>query len=228
MEHDKARISRLLAEHLRWGSLRCPGSLAGELPPILDKSWAAQGMNPALIDAKLLSYPTVHRGLTICAAGKQATPDVASFALAVRVLSELPKHIEQFDNEKKEWELSTVVFPYQRRDSLWYAEFQSEYGSDLEYAFKSRTGDSFGAFTPWWPEGLYESVPYRIGWLLRDLARFDDPGLVQVFDRAKNEKLFGTELILPLMEILERSVPRADWHYGHLKKRLDAIVRHAN
>lgn len=218
MEQDGARISRLLTEHLRWGS---------PIRPVLDNCWSAPAIDPALIDAKVLGfYPAFRR--TICIAGKQGAPDATSFALAVRVLSELPKHIRSIPGLDG-WELSQLVFPYQKRGSLWYAEFESEYGSDLEWAFRSSTNDSFISFTPFAPEGLYESVPYRIGWLLDELPQISDQGLTQVYERIEKEKLFGTELILPLMQILERNAAQFDPSiWGWRKKQLDAIAKHAD
>lgn len=223
---DNARIARLLTEHLRWGSPK--GEL---LPPILDNCWSAPSLSPELIDAKLARLYPFRWRLTIHVAGKQSAPDRASFALASRVLSELPKHIASIPN-LDQWMLSAVAFPYQKGHPLWYAEFESEYGGDLEYAFRGSTDDSFSSFYVFAPEGLYESVPYRIGWLLDDLrqkSEIRDQELTQILERIEKEELFGTELIRPLMEILERNRAQFDLAtWGWQKGKLDAIAKHAN
>ena len=55
-----------------------------------------------------------------------------------------------------------------------------------------------------------------------------DQGLTEVADRLEREKLFGTELIRPVMEILERNAAQFNpdiWR--ERKKRLQAIAEHA-
>jgi len=223
MEQAKEHICRVLTDHLRWGSLK------NELPPILDNYWSAR-LEPELIDAKLAGFYPFRWRLAVCVAGKRAAPDAASFALAARVLPELPTHLLSI-RDLDEWTLSQVAFPYQKGHPIWYAEFTSDYGSDLEYAFKSSSDDGFSPSYVFAPEGLYESVPYKINGTLRDLRRCctaPDQGLAEVAERIEREKLFGTELIRPVMEILERNAAQFNpdiWRWR--KKRLQAIAEHA-
>jgi len=77
----------------------------------------------------------------------------------------------------------------------------------------------------------HESVPYTINATLDDLRRYctaPDQGLAEIAERIETEKLFGTELIRPVMEILERQVAQSN--RGSLswrKKKLQEIAEHA-
>jgi len=219
-QQDEARIARLLTEHLRWGSLM------RWRPPILDNYWSAR-LDPELIGAKLAGFYQFRWQLAVCIAGKRATPDAASFALAARVLPELPTHLLSIRDDLNEWTLSQVAFPYQKGRPLWYVLFLSEYDGDLEYAFRGSSDDGFNPS----PVSGYESVPDTINVTLddlRDRCTAPDQGLAEVTERIEREKLFGTELIRPVMEILERQVAQSN--RGSLswrKKKLQEIAEHA-
>src|SRR5215813_14807138 len=139
MDQAKEHICRVLTDHLRWGSLK------NEHPPILDNYWSAFRLEPELIDAKLAGFYPFRWRLAVCIAGKRATPDAASFALAARVLPELPTHLLSIREDLNEWTLSQVAFPYQKGRPIWYVEFRSEYGGDLEYAFRGSSDGSFSS-----------------------------------------------------------------------------------
>jgi len=108
-----------------------------------------------------------------------------------------------------------------RPSSIWYAEFTSEYGSDLEYAFRGSSDDGFSPSDLFLREN-HESVPYTINATLDDLRRYctaPDQGLAEITERIEMEKLFGTELIRPVMEILERNVAQFNPTFGGGERR---------
>jgi len=221
-QQDEARIARLLTEQLRWGPPK-------GWPPILGNCWSAPRLSPELIDSKLAGLYPFRWHLAVYVAGKQAAPEGASFALASRVLSELPKHIATIP-ELDQWMLSAVAFPYQRDRALWYADMESEYGSILDYAFMRSTSDEDFSISDY-GRGSYESVP---GTIIRalDLLRHykvTDQELVHLTERIETEKLFGTELICPLLKILERnSTQFAPPIWSDIKERFDAIAKFAD
>jgi hypothetical protein len=227
-QQDEARIARLLTEHLRWGSPEAGRALRPL--PILDNCWSASDLRADLVDARLARICTFDGRLRVGVAGKQPAPNAASFALASRILSDLSKYIESIAVDLDQWILSAVAFPYQKGRPLWYVEFESEYGGDTEFAFIGSTDGSFSSSYPFAPAGLYESVPYDIGWLLRELRRqpeVRDQELAQILERIEKEELLGTELIRPLMEIVERNRAQLDfgeWHWS----RIEAIAKHAS
>ena len=74
-------------------------------------------------------------------------------------------------------------------------------------------------------------MPYTINATLDDLRRYctaPDQGLAEITERIEREKLFGTELIRPVMEILERNAAQFNPHiWRWRKKKLQAIAEHA-
>lgn len=218
-------------ESLLSTSLKCT-QLEAALPPILGCSWVLPYINPEIIDAKLLEYyPTLNRELTIWVSGKEFAPDPAAFALAASTLTALPKYIASIkDLDTTQWNLTGLIFPYQKRKVLWYSEFRTEYDGDLAIAF---TGDTAADVTPCnanWPESSLVGVPYTVVSLVHLISknRIAVPGFEHILDRIKDERIFGTELIVPLIEIVERNAAVFEASiYRHILTKLKAIEMYA-
>ncbi len=210
MEQEEARISRLLTEGLKWGPSTEPSC-----PIILDNHWSME-LDPRVI-VKLLDLYPGNPDIMVGIAGKEEEPDTASFALAVRVLTNLRKYVDYRWN----W-YAEVIFPYQKNGaiSLWYAEYESIYSGNDLYAFRG-SGVVFTQSCVHCGSDNYADVPHIILQVLRNLRKSGaaDPELAQVSERIEKEKLFGTELILPLMKILGRN----GW-----KNSLEAIAKYAD
>jgi len=226
MNDRDAQLESLLST-----SLKCT-QLEAEFPPILGEAWVLPYINPEIIDAKLLEYyPTLSRELTIWVSGKESAPDPAAFALAVSTLTALPKYIASIkDLDITQWNLTGLIFPYQKKKVLWYSEFRTEYDGDLAIAF---TGDTANEVTPCnanWPESSFVGVPYTVVSLVHLISKnkISVPDFDHILNLIKVERIFGTELIVPLIEIVERNVAVFEASiYRHIVTKLKAIEMYA-
>ncbi|SFD03186.1 hypothetical protein [Collimonas sp. OK412] len=204
-------------------------------PAILDQCWGASVERITEIDQSLSPFCPWDDELKIFIAGKSVAPDSDSYSMAATVtknlgsqLSMLAEAFPKFGFGGSDWNMTMIWFPYQIFRKCWYVTFTSEYGSDVDFAFvnNSKQPCNYDMQVVGQKRGAFVDAPgfvrYTINCFRR--ANISHQDFVSILRRIENEKIFGTEVIGPLLTVLEASKKELrDPEYRHLKELLQSF-----
>lgn len=169
---------------------------------ILDDCWVLECDEVELAYGECKYFPDVY------IAGKADGLNSKSYQLAINVWPNLLKYIKQCDSYVEllsGWELSSIWFPYQE-EAMWFIEFQSEYGGDLNFCFvESNEGDEYVCVSPE-KRNLrpITNVPHVIKYVVNELKKslVNSEEFDAVLKIIKFKETIGCEVILPLISVV--------------------------
>jgi hypothetical protein len=178
----------------------------------------------AAIDVATSDFCPLTESTPLLIAGKDRSPDEDAQKVAMRVLSSPHAALSpllQLDPSMElgpdGWMLSCIWFPYQTYRACWYVSFRTEYGGERAFAFRPQgeglirdTVEEVNCFmdasnAAGYCQDSFTSVPPVVSWIVRELPRgelasgtFND-----ILARIERERLFGTEIVGPLLSVVE-------------------------
>ena len=208
---------------------------------ILDAPWCGE-FDLVAFDSATSVFCPCPEPTQVLIAGKDSSPDEDALRLAERVLSAayislsplLQRDFPRFGPD--EWMLSRIWFPYQTYRACWYIEIMSEYSSVLDLAFRAETeGAACDRVELEWDfadadnaagycQDSFTSVADVVAWVIRELhqERMSSKKFSEIVERIDKERLFGTEIVDPLISVVEESKDRVpEWLSTHWKTRLE-------
>ncbi|PFH04396.1 hypothetical protein BCF11_5173 [Collimonas sp. PA-H2] len=204
-------------------------------PAILDQCWVASVERIAKIDQCLRQFCPWDDELKIFIAGKSTGPDSDSYSMAATVTKNLGSQLSMLANafpkigfDGSDWNMTTIWFPYQIFRKCWYVTFTSEYGSDIDFAFvsDSKQPGNCDMHIVGQKRGSFVDAPCFVKYAINCFRRanISHQDFVSVLRRIENEKIFGTEIIGPLLAVLEASKKEfREPEYRHLKELLQSV-----
>ncbi|SDY85153.1 hypothetical protein SAMN04515617_1257 [Collimonas sp. OK242] len=204
-------------------------------PAILDQCWVASVERITEIDQRLSQFCPWDDELKIFIAGKSTAPDSDSYSMAATVTKNLGSQLSMLADafpkigfDGSDWNMTTIWFPYQSFRKCWYVTFTSEYGSDIDFAFvsDSKQPDNCDIQIVGQKRGSFVDAPGFVKYTINCFRRasISNQDFFSVLRRIENEKIFGTEIVGPLLTILETSMKELrDPEYCHLKELLQSF-----
>jgi hypothetical protein len=208
---------------------------------ILDAPWCGE-FDLVAFDAATSVFCPEPESTPVLIAGKASSPDEDALWLAERVLSSPYASLSpllQLDPpigfSPDQWMLSGIWFPYQKYRACWYVTFTTEYSGGLELGVRAQTEgaacDSVEVVNSFmnadnaagYCQDSFTSVAHVVAWIVRQLRRekVSSKKFSEILDRIDKERLFGTEIVDPLISVVEESKDRVpEWLYAHWKTRL--------
>lgn len=198
---------------------------------ILDNYWSLEIENIARLNPALRKYFPVGGAdsstIYACVAGKEDGPDPQSKTLALSVLTDLERHLERM--EMPSWDLGRIAFPYQEQQGGWYVVVYSEYGTPERLLFVESEPGSREYQHSLEGDSVYD-VMHVVKEVLGGLKPrgTGDPEYEVVLGYIRKNKTIGRELILPLIEMLDKRRSQIEPHrYEYMTRLLHAVRHHA-
>lgn len=191
---------------------------------ILDPPWSCC-FDIETLDGAMAQFCPGFKLTPVYIAGKAELPDEDALRLARQVLTSpsaaLLPLVDQIGIEfgPDNWMLSSIWFPYQTYRPCWFAEFHTEYDGQFEFGFRPDDEQvslvkvdvinhfADAANEAGFCQDSFTSIPGTVSWVIDELVgyRIASDRFEKILRRIINERLFGTELVEPLILVLGES-----------------------